>query len=128
MADDKIPDVPRVPLGAPSFIELGVPSGVTASAFYAPLFGWRFHAYAPQADSFWVETPTIRVGVHPGDEDRNMVVYFAVEDIEASLARVRELGGTGGDASPETPGFGRFVECKDPQGVRFGLHQPPRGK
>lgn len=23
----------------------------------------------------------------------------------------------------EEPGFGRFCSCKDPEGVRFGLHQ-----
>jgi predicted enzyme related to lactoylglutathione lyase len=122
-----IPDLPLLSPGAPSFIEIGVPSSATASAFYGSLFGWRFHPYPQAEDSFWVETPTLRLGVHPGDEDRNMVVYFAVENIESAMARVRELGGTTAEPSPETPGFGRFVECKDPQGVRFGLHQAPAG-
>ncbi len=26
----------------------------------------------------------------------------------------------------DTPTLGRFVECRDPQNVRFGLRQPPR--
>ena len=49
------------------------------------------------------------------------------------MARVRELGGDLGDyasADEETADtvarFGRFVTCKDDQGSRFGLHEPPR--
>ena len=110
--------------GEPSFIEIGVPGGSTARAFYDKLFGWT---YRPMGhDSFAVQTPTIGMGLHSGDEDRNMVVYFAVDDIEATAARVRELGGKCGEPSTEQEGFGRFVECRDDQGVRFGLHQRPR--
>jgi predicted enzyme related to lactoylglutathione lyase len=119
------PDSHDVPEGAPSFIEVGAPSGAEARAFYGQLFGWSFHDMG--RDSFWIQTPTLRLGLHSGDPDRNMVVYFAVADIEAAVARVRAFGGQAPDPGAEQPGFGRFVECRDPQGVRFGLHQrPPR--
>jgi predicted enzyme related to lactoylglutathione lyase len=107
--------------GEPTFIELGVPSGGRAHPFYQALFGWTVHPM--EQDNFWMQTPTIRVGLHPGDETATMVVYFDVDDIEAAARRVRELGGQAPEPGPETPGFGRFVECRDPQGVRFGLHQ-----
>jgi len=53
----------------------------------------------------------------------NIVVYFRVLDIEAAARRVRELGGEADDLGPEGEG-GRFVSCRDDQGVQFGLHEP----
>lgn len=107
--------------GAPSFIELGTPSGEKARAFFGDLFGW------PSVDmgggNSCATTPSIRVGMHPDDPDTCMVVYFAVTDLDVAVARVRELGGTANEPGPPEPGFGRLVECKDVQGVRFGLHQ-----
>ena len=114
-----------VPVGAPSFIEMGVPSGAEARGFFADLFGWTFHEMG--GENCWAETPTLRVGVHAEDDTRTLVVYFAVADIDAAAARVRALGGEAPAPGPETAGFGRFVECRDRQGMRFGLHQPPRG-
>jgi hypothetical protein len=57
-------------------------------------------------------------------------VFFRVDDIDAAVARVQELGGSvdevdveGDEESFAT--FGRFKLCKDDQGSSFGLHQPP---
>ena len=111
--------------GEPSFLEIGVPDGNRARGFFNELFGWASHEMG--ADNFWMETPTARVGVHPNDEDRVIVVYFRVSDIDAAVERVRALGGSAGEPGVEDQGFGRFVECRDPQGVRFGLHQRPSG-
>ncbi len=117
------PPARRLPLGSPSHIELGAPSGPDARAFFGKLFGW------PSVDmgggNSCATTSTLRMGIHPDDEARNMIVYFAVADLEAAMAEVRALGGKTEEASPEEPGFGRFCACTDPQGVRFGLHQQP---
>jgi len=111
--------------GEPSFIEIGVPAGGRARAFYGALFDWKFREYGGP-ESFAVDTPTIGAGIHTSDPDACMVVYFAVADIEAAARRVRELGGKADEPGPEIEGFGRFVECRDDQGVRFGLRQAPR--
>jgi predicted enzyme related to lactoylglutathione lyase/mannose-6-phosphate isomerase-like protein (cupin superfamily) len=108
--------------GAPAFVEIGVPSGEAAARFYRELFGWTIHEMG--ADNYWAQSPSVALGIHPGDEDRNMVPYFEVDDLAAAIARVRELGGNAPDPSDETPGFGTFVECRDPQGVRFGVCRP----
>jgi predicted enzyme related to lactoylglutathione lyase len=50
-------------------------------------------------------------------------MYFSVNDIEAAVLTVRQLGGTAEEPRPEEPGFGRFTACTDDQGVQFGLHQ-----
>lgn len=50
-------------------------------------------------------------------------MYFAVDDIEAAVRRVRELGGEAPEPDPRPDEGGRFVRCRDDQGVRFGLHE-----
>lgn len=110
--------------GEPSFLEIGVPNGSHAREFYEKLFGWTFHDMT--GDNFWIETPTLRAGLHPDDDTRVIGVYFSVPDIEAAIERVRELGG---EAHLRADGDGaeRFAECRDNQGVYFGLHQPAGG-
>jgi uncharacterized protein len=41
----------------------------------------------------------------------------------SSAERVRAAGGEA-EAVVDEPGFGRFVNCRDPGGIRFGLHRP----
>lgn len=107
--------------GQPAFFEIGVPDAKRARAFYTELLPWTFHPMA--GEQGWLETPTIRGGLHDEDADPRIVLYFEVPDIDAAVIRVRELGGTADDAGPEDPGFGRFTSCRDDQGVIFGLHQ-----
>ena len=111
--------------GELTFFEIGVPDSGRARAFYAQLFGWDFPSTG-QDDQVWVETPTVKGGLHDQDSEARIALYFAVDDIEAAVRAVRELGGTAEDPRPEEPGFGRFTACTDDQGVKFGLHQPPR--
>ncbi|GIG56884.1 hypothetical protein Lfu02_12560 [Longispora fulva] len=110
--------------GEPAFFEIGVPDAGRARDFYGRLLRWTF---PPQGDGgqTWVQTPTIRGGLHGDDQERRIDVFFAVADIEAAVATVRELGGEADDPRPEEPGFGRFAFCRDDQGVRFGLRQRP---
>jgi predicted enzyme related to lactoylglutathione lyase len=62
------------------------------------------------------------MGMHGDDPQPQIYVFFEVPDLEQAIALVREAGG---EAEPpaEQPGFGRFSNCRDPQGIRFGLHQ-----
>jgi len=110
----------------PSFFEIGVPSGGRAREFYAGLFGWTFDEMG--GDNFAIATPGIGGGLHSDDPDAILVLYIAVPDIEAAARRVRELGGHAPEPGPDNERFGRFVECRDNQGVRFGLRQLPRRK
>jgi uncharacterized protein len=108
--------------GKITHIEIGASDGTQSPHFFSTLFDWSYRAMGDSGGCF--DTPTCKVGVHPGDPNPGLVVYFAVENIELSASRVRALGGQAGDISPEEPGFGRFCPCKDPEGVSFGLHQP----
>jgi len=108
--------------GQPTHFEIGVPDAARAKAFYGPLLGWTFHPMG-DGDEGWIETGGVRGGLHDNDADAVVMPYFAVADLDAVVAKVRDLGGVAADAGPDQPGFGRFAECRDDQGVRFGLHQ-----
>jgi uncharacterized protein len=115
--------------GELAFFELGVEDAEKGRAFYEGLFGWGFEP-GPGGGGWVISTPNVRGGMHPGDRGASPYVFFAVDDIEAAVQRVRELGGTveemdveGDDASQAQ--FGRFKLCRDDQGSPFGLHQAP---
>lgn len=109
--------------GKPAFFEIGVPDAQRARAFYTTLLPWTFHPM--EGEQGWLETPTIRGGLHDEDADARIVIYFEVPDIEAAVNRVRDLGGSADDPGADEPGFGRFASCRDDQGVIFGLVQSP---
>ena len=109
--------------GEPTHFELGVDDAKRAKSFYGRLFGWTFHQMG-DGEEGWIETDGVRGGLHENDPSSSVVVCFSVQDIDAALATVRELGGEPGPAGPNEPGWGRFAECVDDQGTRFGLHQP----
>ena len=48
--------------------------------------------------------------------------YFATDDIEASSAKVRDLGGAAESKAP-VPGHGWFAPCVDTEGNAFSLWQ-----
>lgn len=115
--------------GELAFFEIGVADADRGRAFYEGLFGWRFTP-GPNGPGFMIEAPNASGGMHGGDNGAAPYVFFRVDDIDAALQRVRDLGGTVEDADVEgddssVARFGRFKLCRDDQGSPFGLHQPP---
>jgi uncharacterized protein len=115
--------------GELAFFELGVGDTERGRAFYEGLFGWTFET-GPSGGGFVIDTPSVPGGMHGGDAGAAPLLFFRVDDMEAALGRVRELGGEveemnveGDEASIAR--FGRFKLCRDDQGSPFGLHQPP---
>ena len=53
---------------------------------------------------------------------RGTRAYFAVDEINAGAARVKELGGEANEPRP-LGGMGWFATCRDTQGNEFGLWQ-----
>lgn len=50
-------------------------------------------------------------------------MYFATDDIDISVKRVHDLGGTAQEVQT-VPGVGLLVHCQDDQGAPFSLYQP----
>jgi predicted enzyme related to lactoylglutathione lyase len=107
--------------GGPSHFELGVPDAARAKRFYGELLGWHFQT--TKGEWAWIDTGGVPGGLHDGGDEREVVLYFSVADIEAAVRRVRELGGQADDPGPPGSG-GRYATCRDDQGVVFGLHHP----
>jgi predicted enzyme related to lactoylglutathione lyase len=116
----------------PTFFELGVADADRARAFYEGLFGWRMEP-GPSGQGYAIDTGGVPGGLHSGDPEAVPYLFFGVDDLDAAVARVRELGGTvqesehEGDADSSAR-FGRFKFCRDDQGSPFGLHQPPASR
>jgi predicted enzyme related to lactoylglutathione lyase len=111
-----------VPIGAEvSYIEIGVSDASQSRVFLEQMFGWKFNPFGEGAGG-WFQTPSLKAGIHGGDPNWGFLVYFGVVDLDAAIADVKRLGGVA-DIATEEPGFGRFCLCRDPQGLRFGLHQ-----
>ncbi len=110
--------------GELAFFELGVEDADKGRAFYEGVFGWGFER-GPSGQGWVISAPNVRGGMHPGDRGASPYVFFAVDDIDAAVRRVRELGGEAADAEPAKAGErGRYTSCRDDQGVVFGLHEP----
>lgn len=107
-----------------SFVEMGSGDTEKTGSFFSGLFGWTYHPMGRPGQGGWFETPAIKIGLHGDDPGWEMVPYFRVDNIEAAIEKVRALGGWAEDLIAEEEGFGRFCNCKDPQGMRFGLHEP----
>ena len=68
-------------------------------------------------------TESAGAAIYPSeDKVGHANVYHAVDDIDASLAKVRELGGSAEEKAP-VPGHGWFAPCIDTEGNSFHLWQ-----
>ena len=105
-----------------SYIEIGVSDASKSKLFLEQMFGWKFHPFGQGAEG-WFQTPSVKAGIHGDDPGQGFLVFFGVADLEVAIADVIRLGGTAGAPSEES-GFGKFCICRDPQGLRFGVHQP----
>jgi uncharacterized protein len=115
--------------GEVTFFELGVEDVERGRAFYEGLFGWRLER-GPSGEGFTIGTPNVPGGIHGGDKGAAPYLFFRVDDMDAAVARVRDLGGVVEETDVEgdddsVARFGRFKICRDDQGSPFGLHQPP---
>ena len=111
--------------GTVSYIEIGSKDAGVSRSFFATVLDWKFHPMGASGQG-WFETPTIRAGLHGDNPEPQLYVFFAVPDLIAAVEAVKAAGGQAEEIGPDEAGFGRFCNCRDPQGIRFGLHQPPK--
>jgi predicted enzyme related to lactoylglutathione lyase len=111
---------------AGKLVHFEIPAGDTgrAKGFWSGVFGWEFGDSAmPEGEYYLVRTGEDQGGaVMSSQGSPGIVVYFDTDDIDASIAKVNELGGSAEEKQP-VPGIGWFVSCTDNQGTRFSLWQ-----
>ena len=118
--------------GEPIFFELGVDGRRARAHLLHRRVRLDDGARARRATASRSTPAASAAGCTAATPARRRTCSSRVDDIEAALARVRELGGTVEDTDVEgdaetTARFGRFKLCRDDQGSPFGLHQPPAG-
>jgi uncharacterized protein len=103
----------------PTLIEFPADDPGRARRFWSSLLGAKLDERKSEEGSGWqTHCSGVKVGVHergPGPGDTVSLPYFAVEDVEAALERVKELGG-----SVIHPGSSWAI-CRDSEGSPFGL-------
>ena len=105
--------------------ELPAEDTARATGFWSGLYGWEFKNWGGPMEYHMTEAGGEPGGaVYPAQSgERGPIVYFGTDDIDASVAKVRELGGTADDKQP-IPTVGWFARCKDTEGNAFSLFQP----
>jgi predicted enzyme related to lactoylglutathione lyase len=120
--------------GAPSWWELMTKDYPAAVRFYRDVFRWDT-ATMGDTDEFRYTVQMVgelqsagimdAAGFLPEAVPSHWSVYFAVDDADASLERVVELGGRAVLPAEDTP-YGRLATAADPSGAQFKLIGPNR--
>jgi uncharacterized protein len=119
--------------GTPSWFELLTRDYDTAVAFYKDVFHWetkvmgdspefRYTTLVEGPDR-WLAGIMDASGFLPDGVPNHWSVYFGVDDADAALAKVVDLGGSIVTPAEDTP-YGRLAEAADPTGARFKLVAP----
>ncbi len=118
--------------GAPGWFELHTREYDKALDFYRAVFGWQTQVEA-DTDEFRYTTLVHDGEQHAGVMDASAFlpegvpahwsVYFAVDDTDAAIAKIGELGGATVMPAEDTP-YGRLAVVTDPVGVQFKLVGP----
>ena len=111
--------------------ELQTRDVATARTFYSQVFGWvgEGEAYVVFSQEGQPASGAVQMNEGwPPDAPSSWAVYFRVADIEATAARVGELGGAVLLGPEQAGDRGRFIAARDPQGaVFFAIQLPEEG-
>jgi hypothetical protein len=113
--------------GRLSWNELASPDVDASLEFYGGLFGWTGQEFEdmPQRYSVVQNDGRANGGVRELRDVEgappHWLVYFGIDDIDAGLAKVEELGGTK-LAGPIDIGIAKIGIVQDPQGATFALY------
>jgi predicted enzyme related to lactoylglutathione lyase len=98
-------------------------------AFYQGVFSWEINKWPGPVD-YWLiktgdpSTPGMDGGLfRPSEWFNGTVNSISVDDIDASLVKIRAAGGQSVTEKSTVPGVGYQIYCKDNEGNLFDLHQ-----
>jgi predicted enzyme related to lactoylglutathione lyase len=111
--------------GALNWNDLISPDLEASAAFYRDLFGWQIEEVPGSEGQYWSITNNggLNGGMMPmppgGHPAWNL--YFAVEDVDAAVARAGELGAATVMGPMDIPNGSRFAILRDPQDAVFSV-------
>ena len=132
-----MPAYTEVNYGAPCWVDLTSTILEDVKPFYSALFNWTFQDIGPEfghynlisvgndiAGGAMQFSPEF-MGPVPIDA---WSLYFATEDVEATISRAVELGGKGFNQAHQVGEQGTMGELVDPSGAIVGLWRPEQRK
>ncbi len=124
----------QVPLGRFAWYELMTSDPESATGFYAALIGWGTQHWrgGDMPYTMWTNNnvPVGGVMTLPEDAKRagappHWLVYISAPDVDDTVAKAHQLGGTVLHGPQTVEGAGRFAILQDPQGAVFAVITPP---
>ena len=117
--------------GNPCWYELGTSDLKGATAFYEKILGWQITDAGMEGFTYLLARSGDEMvaglmsnDMQEGPPPPNWLIYFAVDDCDATAARITSAGGSIYKPPADIPGTGRFAVVADPQGAVFGILQP----
>ncbi|MEM7480723.1 MAG: VOC family protein [Acidobacteriota bacterium] len=112
--------------------DLTTPDPEAAKAFYGEIVGWGITTWeGPTEYSMWTNGDQPIGGVMELSAEQaadgvppNWVAYIGTPDVDATVDRAKELGGTLVHGPEDIPETGRYAVLKDPQGAPFAVYTP----
>jgi uncharacterized protein len=108
-----------------TIVHFELPSADTerAKAFWGGVFGWKFGGMTEPFVYLMTEGEEPVGAIFQSDAaGSGPIVYMATDDIDATIAKVRDAGGSADDKEP-IPQTGWIARCKDTEGNSFSLFQ-----
>jgi uncharacterized protein len=122
--------------GSPVWHELNTTDFDAVVPFYSSVFSWnpevlpsdspgfRYVTFGPGGDGNMVGGVYDAAGSLPAGAPSHWLVYLGIDDVDAAVTRVVELGGAVVRSPFDSP-FGRFAHVTDPNGALFVLSSVP---
>ena len=120
IASAQSPGAPGAPV---VFFSIFGPDGEQLQRFYTGLFEWKI---PPNGDLTTAVSSPLPANIGKGEAET--LIYVGVDDINATLAKVKERGGTIRYPRFEVPGRVVLALFKDPAGNSVGLVEMENGK
>lgn len=112
----------------PAWIDITAQDAERSRTFYRELLGWEIRV--EESMNYGLVQPNaerLPGGIGQASVDSPhpavVVVYFAVDDLDATLERSEALGAQALVPAWELPGMGRMAVIGDPDGNRIGVWQ-----
>ena len=103
--------------------ELPAQDSARSKTFWSSLFGWKFREFDGPVEYSMLDGNEPGGAIYPAQHgESGPVIYFGTGDIDRTIARVHELGGSAEDKQP-IPTVGWFARCTDTEGNDFSLFQ-----
>jgi hypothetical protein len=118
--------------GSLCWTELATRDTKAAEKFYTSLFGWAAKhgtdgmEYIELANNGQQQGGILPITPQMGNMPTAWTPYFMVSDVDATAAKVKDLGGRVYMGPQDLPKVGRFAVVADPQGAMFDIFKSAR--